>query len=190
MYKDLNNPGGIWTLDRRFWRRTRWPLCHAARADYVLIWQKMGWATFLGEFIFTDSSGHPASKQVLLANVRWSHFTSFHLGHHPKLHFGFALLLNTRAGICSVVERSLRNVLLCGRVRACIACVRASPALPAGGRACIACVWACIACVRAGVHCRRAGVACGLACQCTELSDSLYSFLYMKIFVCLIKPAT
>jgi hypothetical protein len=37
MYKDLEtlHPGGIQTRDLLFWRRTRWPLCHAARAHGI-----------------------------------------------------------------------------------------------------------------------------------------------------------
>jgi hypothetical protein len=37
MYKFLKtlHPGGIRILDLLFWRRTRWPLCHAARALFL-----------------------------------------------------------------------------------------------------------------------------------------------------------
>jgi hypothetical protein len=39
IYEDLKTlyPGGIWTRDLLFWWRTRWPLCHAARAAFMIV---------------------------------------------------------------------------------------------------------------------------------------------------------
>jgi hypothetical protein len=77
--------------------------------------------------------------------------------------------------MCSVVERSLRNVQLAR------ALARARARAQARTQACMR------ACMRA---CIRASYVV-LICQCTELCDSLYCFsVYQKIFVCLIKQAS
>jgi hypothetical protein len=87
------HPRGIRTRELLFCGLSRWPLCHAARANfktlfhrknYVLIFdKKLGWATFWATF-FTNTSGHPGVDVMITIFCDFRQFSAKKLAFFSK----------------------------------------------------------------------------------------------------------